>query len=162
MVHGFLYSTEDIGMLKKILLQAISTNGLSPLAQRIASAGSERAKNLMVSNTIHSYASLLENVIRFPSEVAFPKSPVNISSKLKAQWQWHLFENSTVEGGLYKSSTSHGILDKIEERWNQTNIETSVNASSRIDEAFSLIDWEKEKLIEMVNARKRLEEEEVR
>jgi len=148
-------------MLKEILLQAISGRKISPLAQTIASVGRDHAKNFMVSDTIQSYASLLENVIKFPSEIAFPKSVADISSRFIEEWQWHLIDNFTDVNNLSKLSANYGILDKIEEHWNHTHSEASANTTSRMDEAFSLIAWEEEKMIEMVNARKRLEEEEV-
>lgn len=161
-VNGFLYSKEDVDVLKQILLQVISRGDLSPLAQEIASVGREHAKNLMVSDTIHSYALLLESVIKFPSEIAFPKAVIGISSRLRGEWQWHLFENFTDVNNLNKASASYGILDKVEEQWNLTHNEASANNTSGVDEAFSLIAWEEEKLIEMVNARKRLEDEELK
>lgn len=161
-VNGFLYSKEDVDVLKQILLQVISRGDLSPLAQEIASVGREHAKNLMVSDTIHSYALLLESVIKFPSEIAFPKAVIGISSRLRGEWQWHLFENFTDVNNLNKASASYGILDKVEEQWNLTHNEASANNTSGVDEAFSLIAWEEEKMIEMVNARKRLEDEELK
>lgn len=149
-------------MLKKILLQTISSGNLSPVAQEIASVGRKHARNLMVSDTIDNYTSLLENVIKFPSEIAFPKAVTEISSRLRGAWQWYLFENFTDVSNLNKASASYGILDKIEEQQHRTQNEDSANNTSRMDEAFSLIAWEEEKLIEMMNARKRLEDEEVR
>lgn len=119
------------------------------------------AKNVMVSDTIHGYISLLENAIKFSSEIAFPKAVTGISSRLRGEWQWHLFENFTNANDMNKASANYGILDKMEEQWNRTHNEVSVNTSG-VDEAFSLIAWEEENLIEMVYARKRLEEEEVR
>ncbi|ONK68917.1 uncharacterized protein A4U43_C05F17380 [Asparagus officinalis] len=160
-VNGFLYSKEDVGMLKQILLQAISGGNLSPLAQEIAAVGREHAKNLMVPDTIHSYASLLENVIKFPSEIATPKAVEDMASGVREEWQWHLFENFTDVNNLNKALENYGMVDKIEEQWNQTHNEGSTS-TSRVDEAFSSITWEEEKMIEAVNARKRIEEEELK
>lgn len=163
-VNGFLYAKENIILLKRILFEVVSDNGLSPSAQKVAMAGKESSKNLMVSDTIKSYASLLENVIKFPSEVILPKAASNISSKLIEGWQLQLFEGYKMTNDTNRTLDNYGILDKIEEHWDRTHNEASANANvtSRMEDAFSSIAWEEEKLIEKVNARKRLEDIELR
>ena len=147
-------------MLTDILHKAISGGRLSLLAEKIASIGKEHARNLMASETIQGYASLLENVLSFPSEVASPMSVAKIPSKFKEEWQWHLFENLTDVNSPNRDFISHGILDMLEKQWNHTQM-VSANKTSKVDEAFSSIVWDEEKIIQMVIARKRLEEEEV-
>lgn len=142
-------------------MQVISNGKLSPLASNVASVGKGAAKNLMVAETLEGYASLLEKVIKFPSEVSLPKAFVQIPSKLKEEWRWHLFgafSKSAYEERTLRISRS---LDKIEEQWNRTQRESSRSITS-IDESFLYDIWKEEKDNEILNARKRREEEEVR
>uniref|UniRef100_A0A1D1Z063 D-inositol 3-phosphate glycosyltransferase n=1 Tax=Anthurium amnicola TaxID=1678845 RepID=A0A1D1Z063_9ARAE len=161
-VNGYLFSKKDIGMMTQILSHVISNGKLSPLAQNVGSLAGVHAKNFMVSETVEGYASLLEHVVNLPSEFASPKTVADIPMKLKEEWQWNLFENLTYTNDLNKDRRIYAILDKLEGQWNVTRIESSANTTRMIDEAFAPIDWGEEKLIEMVNARKRLEEEELK
>ncbi|KAF8413260.1 hypothetical protein HHK36_001236 [Tetracentron sinense] len=160
-VNGFLFPKENIGVLTQVLFQVISKGKLSPLARNIASIGKGPARNLMVLETIEGYASLLENVLKLPSEVAPPKAVTEIPPRLKEEWQWHLFEGIIDLKYLNRTLRNYSFLDKVEEQWNYTQMESS-GATSAMDEAFSYTDWEEEKSIEMANARKRREEEELK
>ncbi|KAJ0971503.1 hypothetical protein J5N97_019462 [Dioscorea zingiberensis] len=160
-VHGYFFPKEKIGMLTQILLQVIENGQLSLQAQNVASRGRELARNLMVSENIEGYVSLLEKLLKFPSEIVFPRAVEEIPLKLKEAWQWHLFENITVSVNASRTFRNYGIVDKIEEQWNRTRIEKMAN-TSQVEEAFSSISWADEKVTEMVNARKRLEEEELK
>ncbi|XP_077251260.1 glycosyl transferase family 1 protein [Tasmannia lanceolata] len=164
-VNGFLFPKENIGMLTQILFQAILKGKLSPLARNIASIGKGYARNLLASEAVEGYASLLENVVKLPSEVLSPKAVAEIPLKLKEEWQWQLF-GSFGEGvdlkHLNRTSRSYRFLDRVEGRWNRTKIQTSANDTSAISETFSPIDWEEERATEMENARKKREEEELK
>ncbi|KAJ9188273.1 hypothetical protein P3X46_003644 [Hevea brasiliensis] len=160
-VNGFLFPKENIRVLTQIVLQVISNGKLSPLARNIASVGKGTAKNLMVAETVEGYASLLEKVIRLPSEVALPKAFVQIPAKLKEEWCWHRFGaflNLTYEDRTLRSS---GFLVKVEEQWNHTQRESSGSITSN-DESFSYEIWKEEKDNQIFNARKRREEEELK
>ncbi|KAF2291193.1 hypothetical protein GH714_020600 [Hevea brasiliensis] len=160
-VNGFLFPKENIRVLTQIVLQVISNGKLSPLARNIASVGKGTAKNLMVAETVEGYASLLEKVIRLPSEVALPKAFVQIPAKLKEEWCWHRFGaflNLTYEDRTLRSSR---FLDKVEEQWNHTQRESSGSITSN-DESFSYEIWKEEKDNQIFNARKRREEEELK
>ncbi|KAJ6851890.1 uncharacterized protein M6B38_257805 [Iris pallida] len=159
-INGYLYRKKEVSTLRQILLQAISRGKLSPSAQKIASVGRQNARNLMVSDTIQSYALLLDNVLKLPSEVASPKGAAEISLSLREEWQWHFLENVTNANDLYRMSGRFGILDKIEEQWNRSHEEGSTNAISWTEEA--LVAWEEVKKIEMVNAKRRIEEQELK
>ncbi|MQM10375.1 hypothetical protein Taro_043271 [Colocasia esculenta] len=161
-VNGFLFPKENIGMMTQILSQVLSNGKLSLSAQNAGSVARVHAKNLMVSETIEGYVSLLEHVVKFPSEVASPKTVADIPLRLKKEWQWHLFENLSYSHDPNKQNKNYGILDKLEEQWNVSHMENAVNTTRMVDDAFSPIDWAEEKLIEMVNTRKRLEEEELK
>ncbi|KAF5183620.1 glycosyl transferase family 1 protein [Thalictrum thalictroides] len=158
-VNGFLFPKENIGFLTQILFQVISNGKLSPLAQNVASIGKGPAKNLMVTETIEGYASLLENVLKFPSEVRPPKVVADIPIRLKEEWQWHLFDEIIDSRDFNRTAKAYSFIDEGEEHMNHTNGESS-DAGRPIDEAFTYTDWEEEKLIEMINARKKREDEE--
>ncbi|XP_072994468.1 uncharacterized protein [Typha latifolia] len=160
-VSGYLFPKENVGMLTQVLLQAVRNGKITQSSQKIALMGKEHARNLMASETIEGYASLLENVIKFPSEVTSPRITEDIPFKLKKQWQWHNFENIR-DIYLNSSFISYKMLDRLEEEWLQHQMETSANNTSKADQVFSSIAWEEEKKIEMVNTRRRLEEEELK
>ncbi|KAL5160889.1 hypothetical protein HKD37_07G018293 [Glycine soja] len=68
-VNGYLFPKDNIRVLRQILLEVISKGKISPLACNIASIGRSTAKNLMASEAIDGYASLLQNILRLPSEL---------------------------------------------------------------------------------------------
>lgn len=158
-INGFLFPKENIGLLTEVLYDAISEGKLSPLALNVASAGKGPAKNLMVSESIEGYASLLANVLKLPSEARPPKAVADIPPRMKEEWQWHLFDDIMDSRYMNRTLKSYRFVDEVEEQWNHTIGDNS--AGSVVDEAFSYNDWEAEKLIEMINARKRQEDEEV-
>ncbi|KAH8516887.1 hypothetical protein H0E87_005016 [Populus deltoides] len=160
-VNGYLFPKENLKALTQIVLQAISKGTLSPLARNIASIGKSTSKNLMVLETIEGYATLLENVLKLPSEVALPKAVPEIPPKLKKEWCWNLFKaflNSTHEDVTLKSSR---YLNKVEEQWNHEQGE-STGSIAATDDSFSYDIWVEEKNILMLNTRKRREEEELK
>ncbi|KAF5744402.1 hypothetical protein HS088_TW08G01007 [Tripterygium wilfordii] len=159
--NGYLFPKEKIKVLPQIILQAISKGNLSPSSSNVASLARKTAKNLMVSETVDGYALLLENVLKLPSEVSHPKEISEIPSKYKKEWRWHLvkdFLNSTYEN---KSLRSYRFLDKVEEQWNNTHRESS-GFTAATDDSFSYDIWAEERYNEMVNSRRRREEEELK
>ncbi|XP_020098703.1 uncharacterized protein LOC109717365 [Ananas comosus] len=160
-VNGYLFPKENVGMLTQALLQAVSNGKLSLFAQRVASIGKAHARNLLASESIEGYAVVLENVIKLPSEFASPRTFKEIPSGLKEQWQWNLFENITDIERLNSSFSSYRILDRLEELL-RSQMNNSANTTSNLDEAFSSMAWEEAKKIEMANARRRVEEEELK
>jgi hypothetical protein len=144
------------------MLEVISKRKISPLARNIASMGRRTAKNLMVSEAINGYATLLQNIIKLPSEVVPPKAVSEISPHVKEKWQWNLLEavpNSTYQNRVLRSNT---FLDKYEDRWrNRSRKERSSTAVADSD-SFVYMIWEEEKHIQMAITRKRIEDEEVR
>ncbi|CAI9270571.1 unnamed protein product [Lactuca saligna] len=91
-VNGLLFPKENIKALTQITLQVVSKGKLSSLATNIASTGEDTAKNMMALDSIEGYASLIENILHLPSEVASPREISEIPSDIKTKWQWHLFE----------------------------------------------------------------------
>ncbi|XP_065024191.1 uncharacterized protein LOC135649596 [Musa acuminata AAA Group] len=158
-VNAYLFSKEKVGMLRKILLEVVSNGKLSLSARQVAAVGKRHARNLMASETIQGYVSLLEKVLKFPSEIALPKPVKEIPLRLSEEWQWDLFLNLRNMNNLNRSFISYRMLNKLKE---QLDHSSSANTSANFDKALSSVAWEEEKIIEMVNAKKRIEEEELR
>ncbi|KAF7826114.1 Glycosyl transferase [Senna tora] len=157
-VNGYLFPKDNSRVLTQIVLEVILEGKISPLARNIASIGKDTAKNLLVSEAIEGYASLLQNVLRLPSEVALPKAVSEISPNLKEQWQWHLFEAVSNLTYQNRTSRSYTYLDKYEEQWNHSQKGRSSSTVSDHDSALYRI-WEEEKNIQMAITRRRREEE---
>ncbi|GAV75395.1 Glycos_transf_1 domain-containing protein [Cephalotus follicularis] len=160
-VNGFLFPKENIEVLTRIMLIVISNGKLSPLSLSVASIARATAKNLMVSETVEGYASLLKSVIKLPSEVAAPKSVKEIQPKLKEEWCWHLFEAFKISAYEARMLRSSRYIKKIEEQWNHTQRESS-GSKTALDDSFFYDIWEEQKFIEVFNSKKRREEEELK
>lgn len=159
-VSGYLFPKDNIKALTQIILRVILKGKLSPLAHNVASIGKHTAKNLMVLEAIEGYSTLLENVLNFPSEVSLPRAISDIPQNLKTEWQWHRFES--IEGQTYQNRTLRGyiFLDEVEKQQNNSQRESSGTVTTT-DDTFLYSIWEEEKFIQMVNTRKRGEDEEV-
>jgi hypothetical protein len=144
-------------MLTQVILQAVSNGELSVLGKKVASVGKARAKDLMASEAIEGYAVLLENVLKFPAEALIPLTSGEIPLALKQEWKWHLFEDVKHLYHMNESLTDCKILQKIEE-WHTNR---KVDPPQKIDEAFSAIAWNEERLNGIMDAKMKLEEEEV-
>ena len=112
----------------------ISEGKLSPLVHNVSSLAKDTAKNLMVMETVEGYASLPENLLKFPSEVAFPKAVTEIPPKLKEEWKWNLFSASAHSTYANRTLRSLRFLDKLEEQWSQSQTGGSGSVIA-IDEA---------------------------
>ncbi|CAL5383092.1 unnamed protein product [Camellia sinensis] len=157
-VNGYLFPKENISVLTKIISEVVSDGQLSPPARKIAEIGIHTAKNLMVLETVEGYASLLENILKLPSEVAPSKAVNEIPSKLKEEWQWKLFESISDSTYPNRMLRSHKFLEKIEKEWNHTQTPRSGPAIAT-DETFLYSIWQEQKYTEMANTRKRREDE---
>lgn len=160
-VNGYLFPKGNIRVLTQIIMQVASKGKISPLARNVGSIGKHTAKNLMVLESVEGYASLIENVLKLPSEVASPQSVLEIPSNFKTEWHWRLFED--VEGATHVNRTSRtcDFLDKLEDEWNRTRRDSS-DTLSAIDETFVYSLWEEQKSIEMTKTRKRREDDELK
>nr|KAJ0199534.1 hypothetical protein LSAT_V11C600308620 [Lactuca sativa] len=158
-VNGLLFPKENIKALTQITLQVVSKGKLSSLATNIASTGEDTAKNMMALDSIEGYASLIENILHLPSEVASPREISEIPSDIKTKWQWHLFE--AIEDREYVNRTLriHHLLDKVEGQRNR-----APRAISEIPKTDSFIYdlWEEEKRDQIMKARRAREDDEVR
>ncbi|KAK2995816.1 hypothetical protein RJ640_006155 [Escallonia rubra] len=160
-VNGFLFPKENIRVLTQIMSNMVSKGKLSPLAHNVGSIGKRTAKNLMVSETVEGYASLLENVLKLPSEVAIPHNVSEIPLNLKAEWQWHSFEAIAVSEYPNRTLRIHKSLDRVEKQTNHTQRETS-DSMTPPEEIFVRAIWEEEKSIALANIGRRREEEELK
>lgn len=157
-VSGYLFPKDNMVALTRILFQIVPNGKMSHAAVDVALMGKSRVRNLMVTETLEGYATLLEYILKLPSGVSSPKDVTKIPASLKVTWHWPLFSKSTNFKHANRTSVSYRFLDKVERSWNQR----LANGTYTLEEAFSLTDWEDVKAIEMVNTRKRSEEEEVR
>ena len=146
-------------VVTQILSQVVLNGKLSPFAHNIASNGKLTAKNLMASETVEGYASLVENVLKLSSEVAPPKASTEIPSKLKEEWKWQLFESISNSTFLDRTLRSRKFLEKAAKQWDITQTESS-DAVTSTDGTFIYTIWEEE-YIEIANMRKLREEQEV-
>ncbi|GLU00759.1 hypothetical protein SLE2022_181040 [Rubroshorea leprosula] len=160
-VNSYLFPKENITVLTQIILQVISDRKLSPEARRIALKGKETVKNMMVMETVEGYALLLENVLKLPSETAPPKAVKEIPPVLKNEWLWNLFEafiNSSYEDRTWRS---YKFLNTIEKLWNHTQMGSSSSLTA-MDDSFSYESWAEVKNMQIMNTKKRREEEELK
>ncbi|KAL2892091.1 D-inositol 3-phosphate glycosyltransferase [Bienertia sinuspersici] len=158
-VNGYLFPKEDIKVLTAIILEVFSRGRLSSLAHNVASIGKRTAKNLKAIDAIEGYASLLENILKLPSEVAIPKPAAEIPSRYKNEWRWSIVD--IVPDASYKSKNVSSYLDKVEERWSPNKTEPTVSSSAK-DEDFLYSIWEEQKQIDIANTRKRREDAELK
>ncbi|KAL3829708.1 hypothetical protein ACJIZ3_018510 [Penstemon smallii] len=155
-VNGYLFPKDDIKALTQTLFQMVSNGKLSLLAHNTASIGKRTAKNLMVSETVEGYASLLENILTLPSEVAISKAAKDIPIKFKSEWQLHLFES--IEDTHSPNKIISKFMDKIEKQF----IHNHSVAFNMPNDTFVYDIWEDQKFIDMVRMRKRREDEELK
>ncbi|WVZ69619.1 hypothetical protein U9M48_018383 [Paspalum notatum var. saurae] len=161
-LNGLLFPRKNIGMLTQILLRTVSNGKVSVSGQKIASAGKAHAKNLMASETIEGYAVLLENVIKFPTDVLSPLAAGEIPLALKQEWKWHLFEGVKNLQHMNGSSSGYKILQKLEREWHTNQMERSPISTSKITEAFSAIAWEEQRANEVMDIKRKMEEDELK
>lgn len=138
----------------------VSEGKLSSLARNIALTGKNTAKNMMVLESVEGYASLIENIMKLPSEVASPRSISEIPSDTKTEWQWHLFEAIADHGYVNRTLKIHHFLDQVESQWNRTLKEQRSGAIPAND-TFVYGLWEEEKRNQIMKARKAREDDEV-
>lgn len=158
-MNGYLFPKEDIKVLSAIISKVVTRGRLSPLAHNVASIGKGTAKNLKVMETIEGYVSLLENILKLPSEVAVPKPAAEIPSKYKNEWRWNIL--NLIPDATYRRRNVSMYLDKIEELWTHNKTDIAVSTSAKDDDFLYSI-WEEQKQMDIAYTRKRREDAEVR
>ena len=149
-------------MLAQVLLGAVSNGKVSVSGQKIASAGKAHAKNLMASETIEGYAVLLENVVKFPTDALSPLTAGEIPLALKQEWKWHLFEDVKHLHRMNSSFSGYKILQKLEQEWHSNQMENSSLSTTKTSDAFSAIAWEEQRANEVMDIKRKMEEDEVK
>ncbi|XP_076934228.1 uncharacterized protein LOC143600416 [Bidens hawaiensis] len=160
-INGYLFPKENIKDLTRVMLQVVSKRKLSSLARNTASTGKNTAKNMMALESVEGYASLIENIMKLPSEVASPRAISEIPSDTKTEWQWHLFEAIADHGYANRTFKIHHFLDQVESQWNHTLKEQTLGAIPA-DDTFVYGLWEDEKRNQIMKARKAREDDELR
>lgn len=158
-VNGYLFPKRNIKVLTQIVLQLVSKGTISSLARNIASIGKHSAKNMMVLESVEGYASLIENVVNLPSEVASPRAVSEIPSNFKSEWQWHYFKDLADSKYVNRTSRIYHFLNKLENRSNRTLKGNFADVSA--DDTFLYSIWEEEKSIQTALAKKKREDGEV-
>ncbi|KAF8696948.1 hypothetical protein HU200_036593 [Digitaria exilis] len=161
-INGLLFPRKNIGMLSQVLLRAVLNGKVSVSGQKTASVGKAYAKNLMAPETIEGYAMLLENVIKFPTDVLSPLTAGEIPLALKQEWKWHLFENVKHLHPINESMPGYKILQKLEQEWHNNLMERPPVSTSKISEAFSAIAWEEQRENEVMDIKRKMEEDELK
>lgn len=109
----------------------LSSEGrLTRIANNIVSSGRLLAKNLLASECITGYASLLEEVLNFPSDVILPGS---ITMLPKAVWEWDLFWDGIKQGAFNEhrdenAKKKSSVVIKLEEEF--SDLVSPLNISS--------------------------------
>ncbi|CAN8248168.1 unnamed protein product [Cochlearia groenlandica] len=160
-VTGYIFPKKNLKVLSQIVLEVITEGKISSLAQNIALMGKTTAKNMMARETIEGYAALLENILKFSSEVVSPKDVQKISPKLREEWSWHLFEAFLDTSSDNRTARSYESLAKVEEHWNHTPGET-MRFGAINDDLFVYKIWEEERNLQMIDTKKRREDEELK
>lgn len=140
--------------------EVITEGKISPLAQKIAVMGKTTAKNMMAREAIEGYVALLENILKFSSEVVSPKDVQEVPPKLREEWSWHPFEVFLDKSLDDRTARSYGFLAKFERQWNHTPGE-AMKFGVVNDDSFVYEIWEEERYLQMMNSKKRREDEEV-
>ncbi|XP_075488054.1 uncharacterized protein LOC142527203 [Primulina tabacum] len=141
-VNGYLFLTEDIKGLTEIMFQMLSNGNLSLLALKAALNGKQTAKHIMVSEGIRGYASLLENIIILPSEVAVSRAVEDIPTEIQIEW---IFDSS--ESTEYTDPTNEitkRFLDEVEKQFNSKHKENTLVSIAANDSVLRVI-WEEQK-----------------
>ncbi|XP_073119613.1 uncharacterized protein [Henckelia pumila] len=153
-VNGYLFLKKDMEDLTEIMFQMVSNGNLSNLARSAAWKGSLAAKHVMISEGIQGYASLLENIIILPSEVAVPRAVEDIPNDIEIEW---IFDNS--ESTEYTDPTNE-IIDGIEKQFNSKHKENTMVSIAANDSVLQVI-WEEQKQIDAHKMINSIEEEEL-
>ncbi|MBA0624407.1 hypothetical protein Godav_009771, partial [Gossypium davidsonii] len=121
--HCVFFPKHDPDALLRAFSLLISNGRLSKFAETVASSGRLLAKNILASECITGYASLLVNLLYFPSDVLLP-GPV--SELQQASWEWNLFRKE-IEHSNFDTSVDSSVVYTVEEELTKHIIDTSKN-----------------------------------
>ncbi|EPS70431.1 hypothetical protein M569_04330 [Genlisea aurea] len=157
--NGFLFRKEDVRHLADLMSRLIFEGSLSKSARDVAAVGTVTVRTCMVAESVERYASLLENVLVLPSEVAVPCAAKDIPEKLKTEWRWRDFK--PVLDDASPPEGYDGILDEVEKRFNHSLKENDAIPSG-MNDSFLYSIWEEQKLVDSAYLRKKREDEELK
>lgn len=121
--HGVFFPKHQPDALLRAFSLLISNGRLSRFAQTVASSGRLLAKNILASECITGYASLLENLLNFPSDVLLP-APV---SQLRlGSWEWNVF-GMEIEHGTGDISRYFSVVYALEEEFTKHTISSDIS-----------------------------------
>lgn len=128
--HCVFFPKHDPDALLRAFSLLISNGRLSKFAETVASSGRLLAKNILASECITGYASLLVNLLYFPSDVLLP-GPV--SELQQASWEWNLFRKE-IEHSNFDTSVDSSVVYTVEEELTKHIIDTSKNRTELQDQ----------------------------
>ncbi|XVE99174.1 hypothetical protein REPUB_Repub03eG0174500 [Reevesia pubescens] len=128
--HGAFFPKHHPDALLRAFSLLISDGRLSRFAQTVASSGRLLAKNILASECIIGYASLLENLLNYPSDVLLP-APV--SELQQGSWEWNLFGEG-IEHSNSDISRDSSIVYVLEEEFTKHIIDMSENGTEIRDQ----------------------------
>ncbi|XVF23461.1 hypothetical protein REPUB_Repub13aG0040800 [Reevesia pubescens] len=156
--HGVFFPKHDPDALLRAFSLLISNGRLSRFAQTVASSGKLLAKNILASECITGYASLLENLLNYPSDVLLP-APV--SELQQGLWEWDVFRKE-IEHRNSDISGDFSVVYVLEEEFTKHIIDMSENGTEiRDQDILTEQDLDIVKEIEKFEDYERLEMEEV-
>ncbi|KAK6228328.1 hypothetical protein SCA6_000668 [Theobroma cacao] len=121
--HGVFFPKHQPDALLRAFSLLISNGRLSRFAQTVASSGRLLAKNILASECITGYASLLENLLNFPSDVLLP-APV--SQLRPGSWEWNVF-GMEIEHGTGDISRYFSVVYALEEEFTKHTISSDIS-----------------------------------
>ncbi|KAH1064563.1 hypothetical protein J1N35_029550 [Gossypium stocksii] len=128
--HCVFFPKHDPDGLLRAFSLLISNGRLSKFAETVASSGRLLAQNILASECITGYASLLVNLLYFPSDVLLP-GPV--SELQQASWEWNLFRKE-IEHSNFDTSVDSSVVYTVEEELTKHIIDTSKNRTELQDQ----------------------------
>nr|XP_043627238.1 uncharacterized protein LOC122598816 [Erigeron canadensis] len=160
-VNGHIFRKDNLEDLTRIMLQLVSEGKALSQARNIASTGKKTAKNMLALEVIQGYASLLENILFLPSEVAYPRTISEAPPDIKTEWQWLPFEAISDRRYVDRTLGINHFLNEAENRWNHTLKEERPGAIPDND-TFVYGLWEDERRNQMMKAKRMREDDELR
>ncbi|KAE8713879.1 hypothetical protein F3Y22_tig00110204pilonHSYRG00165 [Hibiscus syriacus] len=128
--HCAFFEKHNPDALLRTFSLLISNGRLSRFAETVASSGRLLAKNILASECITGYASLLVNLLYFPSDVLLPGS---VSELKQGSWEWNLFRKE-IEHSNIDISIDSSVVHALEEEFTKNIIDKSKNRAEIQDQ----------------------------
>ncbi|KAK8691720.1 hypothetical protein V6N13_075219 [Hibiscus sabdariffa] len=156
--HCVFFPKNNPDALLRAFSLLISNGRLSRFAETVASSGKLLSKNILASECITGYASVLVNLLYFPSDVLLPGS---VSEIKQGSWEWNLFRKE-IEHVNVDISVDSSVVHALEEEFAKHIIDKSKNRTEIQDQdALTAQDQDLVTEIENFEDYERLEMEEI-